>query len=41
MPKAQALWEAMTKPRDAKDESGTTMYTTRGWAAGILTGSPE
>ena len=40
-PKAQALWEAKTRLRDAKDESGRPKYTTRDWAAWVLTGEPD
>jgi CHAT domain-containing protein/tetratricopeptide (TPR) repeat protein len=38
-PKAQALWEAKSKLRNAKDESGHPKYTTRDWAAWVLTGA--
>ncbi len=37
-PKHQALWEAKTKLRAAKDERGMPKYTTRDWAAWVLTG---
>ncbi len=40
-PKHQALWEAKTKLREAKDERGMPKYTTRDWAAWVLTGSPD
>jgi len=40
-PKAQALWEAKKKLRDAKDERGQPRYTTRDWAAWVLTGEPD
>jgi CHAT domain-containing protein len=40
-PKWQALWEAKTKIRNAKDESGKPKYTTRDWAAWVLTGDPN
>ncbi len=40
-PKWQALWEAKCKLRDAKDERGAAKYTTRDWAAWILTGEPN
>jgi tetratricopeptide (TPR) repeat protein len=40
-PKHQALWEAKTMLREAKDERGTLKYTTRDWAAWVLTGSPR
>jgi CHAT domain-containing protein len=40
-PKHQALWEAKTKLREAKDERGEPKYTTRDWAAWVLTGTPE
>ncbi|MCE9593211.1 MAG: CHAT domain-containing protein [Planctomycetes bacterium] len=40
-PKWQALWEAKKKLRNAKDESGKPKYTTRDWAAWVLTGEPD
>jgi CHAT domain-containing protein len=40
-PKHQALWEAKTKLRETKDESGRPKYTTRDWAAWVLTGDPN
>jgi tetratricopeptide (TPR) repeat protein len=40
-PKWQALWEAKTKLREAKDERGAPKYTTRDWAAWVLTGEPD
>ncbi len=40
-PKHQALWEAKTKLREAKDERGAPKYTTRDWAAWVLTGNPD
>ncbi len=40
-PKHQALWEAKTKLRETKDERGAPKYTTRDWAAWVLTGNPE
>ena len=40
-PKHQALWEAKTKLREAKDERGQPKYTTRDWAAWVLTGDPD
>jgi CHAT domain-containing protein/tetratricopeptide (TPR) repeat protein len=40
-PKHQALWEAKTKLREAKDERGVLRYTTRDWAAWVLTGDPD
>jgi CHAT domain-containing protein len=39
-PKWQALWEAKKTLRDAKDERGEPKYTTRDWAAWVLTGDP-
>jgi CHAT domain-containing protein len=39
-PKGQALWEAKRKLREAKDESGAPRYSTRDWAAWVLTGDP-
>lgn len=40
-PKSQALWEAKTMLRNAKDERGESRYTMRDWAAWVLTGAPE
>jgi CHAT domain-containing protein len=40
-PKQQALWEAKKRLRDAKDEQGRPRYSTRDWAAWVLTGEPE
>ena len=40
-PKSQALWEAKMKLRNAKDASGAPLYTTRDWAAWVLTGDPN
>jgi CHAT domain-containing protein/tetratricopeptide (TPR) repeat protein len=40
-PKGQALWEAKTTLRHAKDEHGAPKYMTRDWAAWVLTGAPE
>jgi CHAT domain-containing protein len=40
-PKHEALWEAKMRIRDAKDERGEPKYTTRDWAAWILTGEPD
>jgi CHAT domain-containing protein/tetratricopeptide (TPR) repeat protein len=40
-PKWQALWEAKTKLRQAKDEHGAPKYTTRDWAAWVLTGAQD
>jgi len=40
-PKHQALWEAKNKLRDARDERGRPKYTTRDWAAWVLTGAPD
>jgi CHAT domain-containing protein len=40
-PKHQALWEAKMRIRDEKDESGQPKYSTRDWAAWVLTGEPE
>lgn len=39
--KGQALWEAKTRLRHAKDETGKPKYTTRDWAAWVLTGSSD
>lgn len=41
LPKAQALREAKRKIREAKDESGLPKYSTRDWAAWVLTGEPN
>jgi CHAT domain-containing protein len=40
-PKAHALWEAKKRLRDAKDERGQPLHTTRDWAAWVLTGDPR
>ena len=40
-PKGQALWEAKLKLRDARDEHGAPVYTTRDWAGWVLTGDPD
>jgi CHAT domain-containing protein len=40
-PKAQALWEAKQHLRDAQDEHGQPRYSTRDWAAWVLTGDPQ
>jgi CHAT domain-containing protein len=40
-PKAQALWNAKKSLREAKDEHGDPKYTTRDWAAWVLTGDPR
>jgi CHAT domain-containing protein/tetratricopeptide (TPR) repeat protein len=40
-PKWQALWEAKKKLREAKDERGVPKYSTRDWAAWVLTGDPN
>ncbi len=40
-PKREALWEAKKKLREAKDERGNPLYTTRDWAAWVLTGAPD
>ena len=40
-PKHQALWEAKSKLREAKDDRGAPKYTTRDWAAWVLTGNPD
>jgi CHAT domain-containing protein len=41
VPKAKALWGAKTKLRDAVDEAGRPKYSTRDWAAWVLTGEPD
>ena len=40
-PKAVALWEAKKRLREARDESGSPRYSTRDWAAWVLTGDPR
>jgi len=40
-PKHQALWEAKTRLRNARNELGTPRYSTRDWAGWVLTGEPE
>jgi CHAT domain-containing protein len=40
-PKGQALWEAKLKLRNAKDAEGRPIYSTRDWAAWVLTGEPH
>ena len=40
-PKAQALWEAKKRLRDARDERGEPLYRVRDWAAWVLTGEPD
>jgi len=40
-PKGTALWEAKRKLREAKDESGQPKYSTRDWAAFVLTGEAD
>jgi len=40
-PKWQALWEAKKRLRDARDERGQPRYTTRDWAAWVITGDPR
>ncbi|MFN0007656.1 MAG: tetratricopeptide repeat protein [Planctomycetota bacterium] len=40
-PKARALWEAKKCLREAKDERGRPKYSTRDWAAWVLTGEPD
>jgi CHAT domain-containing protein/tetratricopeptide (TPR) repeat protein len=40
-PKARALWEAKMALRAKKDASGSLLYTTRDWAAWVLTGDPN
>jgi CHAT domain-containing protein len=40
-PKWQALWEAKKALREMKDEHGAPKYTTRDWAAWVLTGAPD
>ncbi len=40
-PKHEALWAAKRKLRDAVDERGEPKYTTRDWAAWMLTGEQD
>jgi CHAT domain-containing protein/tetratricopeptide (TPR) repeat protein len=40
-PKWRALWEAKARLRDARGPDGTPLYTTRDWAAWVLTGEPD
>ncbi len=40
-PKHEALWAAKKKLRDAVDERGEPKYTTRDWAAWVLTGQQD
>ena len=40
-PKARALWEAKMALRAKKDEQGKPLYSTRDWAAWVLTGDPN
>ena len=40
-PKHQALWEAKLRLRNARDERGEPLHTTRDWAAWVLTGDPN
>jgi CHAT domain-containing protein len=39
--KAEALWEAKSTIRRARDAHGVPRYTTRDWAAWVLTGEPR
>ena len=40
-PKAQALWEAKMALRAKTDARGEPLYSTRDWAAWVLTGDPR
>ena len=40
-PKARALWEAKMALRAKKDAQGKPLYSTRDWAAWVLTGDPN
>jgi len=40
-PKGRALWNAKKCLRNAKDERGVPIYSTRDWAAWVLTGEPN
>jgi len=40
-PKARALWLAKKDLRDARDAAGRARYSTRDWAAWVLTGDPN
>jgi CHAT domain-containing protein len=41
LPKGQALWEAKRTLRDARNERGNPKYSTRDWAAWVLTGEAD
>ncbi len=40
-PKAQALWEAKERLREARDDVGRPLYATRDWAGWVLSGDPQ
>jgi hypothetical protein len=40
-PKWPAPWEAKKELRDARSEPGVPRYSTRDWAAWVLTGEPD
>jgi len=40
-PKAQALWEAKTKLRRARDAAGRLLHSERDWAGWVLTGASD
>ena len=40
-PKSVALWEAKMVLKNAKDEVGKLCWSTRDWAAWVLTGEPD
>jgi CHAT domain-containing protein len=40
-PKAKALWQAKRKLREARDDAGRPTYSTRDWAAWVMTGEPR
>jgi CHAT domain-containing protein len=40
-PKARALWEAKSRLRSARDESGAPRWRVRDWAAWVLSGEPD
>ncbi len=40
-PKGQALCKAKMMIRNAKNDRGQPKYTTRDWAAWVLTGAPK
>ncbi len=41
IPKARALWGAKSMLRTAVDANGKLLYSTRDWAAWVLSGAPD